>query len=79
VVAVDRVDHQKSARNKPGSMAREEACSEGGGSIPDIQMLGATAIDDLLPSEQVVRTFFPRVGDRSGLLGATMEGITGGE
>jgi len=62
----------------PGSTDREEACSEGGGSIPDIQILGATAIDDLLASEQVVGTFFLRVGDCTGLLGATGEGITDG-
>jgi len=60
-------------------MAREEACSEGGGGISDIQILGATAFDDLLASEQVIRTFFLRVGDRTGQLGATIEGITEGE
>ena len=41
--------------------AREEACSEGG-CTSYIQLLGATAIDDLLASEQVVWTFFIRVG-----------------
>ena len=30
VVAVDRIDHQECPGNVPGSMAREEACSEGG-------------------------------------------------
>jgi hypothetical protein len=79
VVAVDRVDHQECPGNAPGSTAREEACSEGGGGIPDIQILGATAFDDLLASEQVVGTFFLRVGDCTGLLGATVEGITDGE
>jgi len=79
VVAVDRVDHQECPGNAPGSTAREEACSEGGGGIPDIQTLGATAFDDLLASEQVVGTFFLRVGDCTGLLGATVEGITDGE
>ena len=79
MVAVDRVDHQECQGNVPGSTAREEACSEGGGSIPDIQILGATAFDDLLASEQVVGTFFLRVGDCTGLLGATVEGITDGE
>ena len=79
VVAVDRVDHQECPGNVPGSTAREEACSEGGGGIPDIQILGATAFDDLLASEQVVGTFFLRVGDCTGLLGATVEGITDGE
>jgi hypothetical protein len=54
-------------------------CSEGGGGIPDIQILRATAFDDLLASEQVVGTFFLRVGDCAGLLGATVEGITDGE
>jgi len=58
VVAMDRVDHQECPRNVPGSTAREEACSEGGGGIPDIQILGATACDDVLASEYVVGTFF---------------------
>jgi len=79
VVAVDRVDHQECPGNVPGCMAREEACSEEGGGIPDIQILGATAFDDLLASQQVVGTFFLRVGDCTGLLGATVEGITDGE
>jgi hypothetical protein len=76
---VDRVDRQEYPRNVPGSTATEEACSEGGGSILDIQILGATAYDDLLASEQVVGTFFLRVGEFTGLLGATVEGITDGE
>jgi hypothetical protein len=79
VVAVDGVDDQESPGNVPGSMAREEACSEGNCSIPDIQILGATAFDDQLPSEQVVGSFFLRVGDFTGLLGATVEGITDGD
>jgi hypothetical protein len=79
VVAVGRVDHQECPGNVPQSTAREEACSEGGGSIPDIQILGATAFNDLLAGEQVVGTFFLRVGDCTGLLGATVEGITDGE
>jgi hypothetical protein len=79
VVEVDRVDHQECAGNAPGSTAREEACSEGGSGIPDIQIFGATAFDDLLASEQIVGTFFLRVGDCTGLLGETVEGIIDGE
>jgi hypothetical protein len=79
VVAVDQVDQQECPRNVPGSTAREEACSKGRGGIPDIQILRATTFDDLLASEQVVGTFFLRVGDCTGLLGATVEGITDGE
>jgi hypothetical protein len=79
VVAVDRADHQECPGRVPGSKAKEEAYSEGGGGIPDIQILGETAFDDLLASEQVVGTFFIRVGDCTGLLGATVEGITDGE
>ena len=79
VVAVDLADHQECPGNVPGSMAREEACSEGGGGIPDIEILAATAFDDQLASEQVIGTFFLRVGDCTGLLQATMEGITNGE
>jgi len=59
--------------------AREEACSEGGGDVPDIQILGANAFDDQLASGEVGWTFFLRVGVRIGLLGATVEGITDGE
>jgi len=79
VVAVDWVDHQECPGNVPGSTAREEAWSEGRGSIPDIQILGATAVYYLLAREQVFGTFFLKVGDCSGLLGATVDGITDGE
>jgi len=58
-------------------MATEEACSEGG-CTSSIQILGSTDIEDLLASEQVVWSFMLRVGDCTGLLGATMEGITDG-
>jgi hypothetical protein len=55
VVAVNQVDHQKRPRNVSGYMARaEEAYSDRSGSIQDIEMLGATAFDDLLASEQVI-------------------------
>jgi len=47
--------------------------------IPDIPILGATAFDNLLASDQVIWTFFLRVGDCTRLLGATVEGITDGE
>jgi len=79
VLAMDQVDHQECPGNVPGSTASEEACSEGGGGILDIQILGGTAIDDQLASEQVVRTLFVRVGDCTGLLGVTVEDITDGE
>ena len=59
--------------------AREEACSEGGGGVPDIQILGANAFDDQLASEEVVWTFFLRVGVRIGLLGVTVESISSGD
>ena len=59
-------------------MAREKACSEGG-CTSYIQILGATAIDDLLASEEVVWTFFLGVGVRIGLLGGTVESISRGE
>jgi hypothetical protein len=59
--------------------AREEACSEGGDGVPDILILGATTFDDQLASEQVVWTFFLRVGVRTGLLGVTVESISSGE
>ena len=78
MVAVDRVDHQECPGNVTGSMARVEACSKRSRSIPDIQILRATAFDDLLASEQVIGLFFQRVGDCTRLLGATMEGITDG-
>jgi hypothetical protein len=75
-MAVDRVDHQECPGNVPESAAREEVCSKGGGGISDIQILGETAFDDLLATEQVVGTFILGVGDCTGLLGATVEGIT---
>jgi len=79
VAAVHWVDLHECPPNVPRSMSREEACSEEGGGIPDIQILGTTAFADLLPSPQVVGTFFPRVGNSTGLQGATVEGITDGE
>jgi hypothetical protein len=79
VVAVDRVDYQEFPQKVPGSMPREEACSEGGSGIPDIQILGGTGFDDLLAIEQIVGTFFLRVEACTGLLGAAVEGITDGE
>jgi hypothetical protein len=59
--------------------AREEACSEGGSGIPDISILGTNAFDDQLAIEEVVWTFFLRVGVRTGLLRVTVERISGGE
>jgi hypothetical protein len=58
--------------------AREKARSEGG-CTSYIHILGATAIYNLLASEQVVWTFFQRVGVRIGLLGVTVERISSGE
>jgi hypothetical protein len=63
----------------PGCTAREEGCSDGGSGITDIQILWATAFDNIQASEQVVGTFFLRLGDCIGLLGGTVEGITDGE
>ena len=70
MVAVDRVDHQEYPGNVPGSMAREEVCSEGGGGIANIQIFGATAFDDLLATEQNVGTFFLRFGRLSRAAGS---------
>jgi len=58
--------------------AMEEARSEGG-STSYIQILRATAIDDLLASEVVIWSFSLRVGVRIGLLGVTVESIASGE
>jgi hypothetical protein len=58
--------------------ARVEARSERG-CTSSILILGATAIDDPLASEQVVWTFFLRVGVRIGLLEVTVESISSGE
>jgi hypothetical protein len=74
---VDWVDHQECAGNVPGSTDREEACSEGG-TTQDIQILGYTAFDDLLAREEVIGSFFLRVGDCRGLLEVTIEGIAEG-
>jgi hypothetical protein len=56
-------------------MAREAARSEGG-CTSNIQLLGATAIDVQLASEEVVWTFFLSVEVRIGLLGVTVEIIS---
>jgi len=75
-----------SAPGRPSGMPREctwitarEACFEGGGSVPDISILGTNAFDDQLASEEVLWTLFLRVGVRIGLLGVTVESISGGE
>jgi len=78
MVTVNWVDRQEWLGNVPGYMAREEADSYGGSSILDIRIVGATAFDDVLASQQVVGTFFFRVGDSPGLPGATVEGNTDG-
>jgi len=59
--------------------ARGEACSEGGGGVPDISIFGTNAFNDQLASEEVVWRFFLRVGVRIGLLGVTVERISSGE
>jgi hypothetical protein len=43
---------------------------------PEIQTLGATAFDDLLASDEVIVAFALRIGECTGLLGATLEDIT---
>jgi hypothetical protein len=46
---------------------------------PDIQLLGATAFDQPLASEQVVEAFAIQLGECYGLQEASLEGITEGE
>jgi hypothetical protein len=46
---------------------------------PDITLLGATAFGHCLATEKVVEAFAIRLGEGQGLLGASLEGITGGE
>jgi len=43
---------------------------------PDIEILGETAFDDLLASDETIETFALRIGECSGLLGAVMEVTT---
>lgn len=43
---------------------------------PDIQTLRATTFDDPLAREEVVAAFALRIGECTGLLGVTLEGIT---
>jgi hypothetical protein len=57
--------------------AREEVRSEGG-CTSSIQILGTTAIDNLLASQQVGWIFFLRVGVGTGLRGVTVESISSG-
>jgi len=65
-----------SGMTKEGSsiMAREESNSEGSCSS-SIEILGGTAIDDILASEEVIYMFFPRVRAPTRLLGLTLAGI----
>jgi hypothetical protein len=65
--------------NVPGSTAREEASSEVGSIIPDIQRLGAGSFDNLLASVRVLRRILLTVGVCTGLREATAEGITDGK
>jgi hypothetical protein len=58
--------------------ARVEARSERGCNSY-IPIFGSTAIDDQLASEEVVWTFFLRVGVHIGLLAVTVESISTGE
>jgi len=43
---------------------------------PDIEIFGANAFDDLSASDETIETFALRIGECSGLLGATMEATT---
>ena len=77
---------RRSGPGKPSGMPREctrimplkEACSRGGGGVPDILILQANSFDDQLASEEVVRTFFLRLGVLTGLPGVTVETISSG-
>jgi len=60
-------------------LAKEEACSEEGRGIPEIHFLGATTFDHLPDSEEVVWTFFRRVGDCTRLLWVTVESMSSGD
>ena len=46
------------------------------GRCPDILTLGAISFDDLLARNAVIAAFALRIGECTGLLGATLEGIT---
>jgi hypothetical protein len=54
----------------PNGKPRESGADS---STPDIKILGATAFDDLLASEETIETLALRIGECSALLGATME------
>jgi len=71
-------------RNPEGGGAPQEAdpirtlqseCDERGEDKPppDIQLLGATAVDNLIARYEITEAFFLRLGDCTGLLGATVE------
>jgi len=59
-------------------MGREEVHSEGGCTSYK-QILGASAIDDMPASEQLISMCFWIVGDGTGLPGVTVESICSGE
>jgi hypothetical protein len=50
-----------------------------GAPLADIQLLGAAAFGHLFASEQVADVFAMRLGESQGMLGASRDGITGGE
>lgn len=79
MVPVNWVDHQERPRNVPESTAREEAWSGGCCLIPDIQILGVAAFDDILAGEQVSGTLFLSVGYCIDLQGANVQCIIDGE
>jgi hypothetical protein len=60
-------------------MGMEEVCFKGGGGVPDISILGTNTFDDQLASKEVVWTYCLRVGVHMGLLGVTVDSISGGE
>jgi hypothetical protein len=43
---------------------------------PDIQLCGATVFKSLIARDEILKAFAIRLDDCTGLLGATMEGIT---
>jgi hypothetical protein len=58
---------------------REQVCSEGGGGVQNIHLLGANTFDNQLASKEVVRMFFLRMGVDIGLRGVTIESISRGK
>jgi len=68
--AADKV----SGEHKPPPEAHEKLLEHDEDTpAPDMELVGATAFDDLLAGEEIIEAFALQIGECTGLLGASME------